>query len=145
MIVCGYNEQMGRGLKLLFEGVHATILERSRRDELPFSEVLRREIIEMTRISGALKAGQGCTLSMLVGLNAMVTALFEDLLSSGDPDLADEAVFMKEVDKMVIAVMESDQYNALHRPPSKSSDTIIERSAGAVGEWMMKEYASAPK
>jgi len=91
MAICGYNDKIGEGLRLLVEGM-VDALER-KAATASADEVLATELRELDAMISTLGTAEGETLpQMFVGLNVFASALFSDvqrqLLSSGSGDLS---------------------------------------------------------
>lgn len=90
MAICGYNEKIGNGLKLLIEGMIDAL--NGKMEVGSANVVLRRELVELDNIITVLKTVAGETLpEMFIGLNLLARAMFlevqEELLITGNDDL----------------------------------------------------------
>ena len=91
MAICGYNEKIGNGLKLLVEGMINSLEKKMEAGSA--NAVLQRELVELDNIITTLRTAPGETLpEMFVGLNLLARAMFlevqKELLASGNNDLA---------------------------------------------------------
>jgi hypothetical protein len=91
MAICGYNEKIGNGLKLLVEGMIDALEKKMEAGSA--SAVLQRELVELDTIIAILRTAPGEVLpEMFIGLNLLARALFskvqQELLASDSNDLA---------------------------------------------------------
>jgi hypothetical protein len=90
MAICGYNEKIGNGLKLLLEGMIESLEKKM--ESASADAVLQQELVELDNIIDVLKAAPEEVLpKMFVGLNLLAQAMFlevkEEFLSSDEQDL----------------------------------------------------------
>lgn len=78
MTICGYNETIGRGLRLLIQGMIEALERKS--EACPINELLDREVVELEAMIETLGVDDRNTLAqMFVGLNFLARALFEQV------------------------------------------------------------------
>ncbi len=91
MAICGYNEKIGNGLKLLVEGMIDALEKKMEGGSA--NAVLQRELIELDNIITVLRTAPGEVLpEMFIGLNLLSRAMFSEvqreLVVSGTNNLA---------------------------------------------------------
>ncbi len=91
MAICGYNEKIGNGLKMLVEGMIDALEKKVATSST--EAVLKRELVELDAIISVLKTAPGEVLpEMFIGLNLLAKSMFsevqKELHSSGSKDLA---------------------------------------------------------
>jgi hypothetical protein len=91
MAICGYNEKIGNGLKMLVEGMIDALEKKAATSSAEV--VLKRELVELDNIISVLKTAPGEVLpEMFIGLNLLAKSMFsevqKELYSSQSEDLA---------------------------------------------------------
>lgn len=138
MGICGYNDKIGDGLRLLFEGMSDALESKSKkRSSL---EVVERELIELDQIIGVLKTAPLETLpTMFAGLNFLARALFEhtheELQKSPERSLTD--ICEVTCEDFVSLLAETEGENERIAPGEWSEEAIATR-AKRLGEWALQ-------
>lgn len=90
MAICGFNDKIGEGLKLLVEGMIQALEAKAAATSA--EEVLQRELLELDSIISVLETAPGQVLpEMFIGLNLLAKAMFveteRELRYTGNSDL----------------------------------------------------------
>src|SRR5688572_9144852 len=80
MGICGYNSRIGEAIRQLALGMFEAVRDKAESEGIEIIDVLRREMIEVPRITSKL-TGQGQThLDMFAGLNTLALPYFAELI-----------------------------------------------------------------
>ena len=75
MSICGYNEMIGQGIRLMVKGMAVELIKKS--DETTPKLALERELEELPVLINKMKEkGNSTEIEMFVGLNLLAKALF---------------------------------------------------------------------
>ncbi|MBT0769856.1 hypothetical protein KIH74_13040 [Kineosporia sp. J2-2] len=140
MVVCGYNDTMGDGIRLLFEGMYQAILTKSEQERSTFRDVLRRELFGMLDVNRQLSVASSPDLQMLLGLNGMVLPHFTRLLDGPGPHVPKEE-FMAAVDDFVTMLADVEEYGSTLPAFHFTQGNAVEERAAKIGKWARDHYA----
>ena len=143
MTICGYNDLMGKGIRILFEGMYEAVRAKSEAEGVPFSSVLERELVEIPQINCALASRRSNTLSMFLGLNQMALAHFVDLLSRDPAKSGAKEAFMFEVDNFIATLRRAEDHSMSVPLAHGASREIIAVRAQQIGEWIAENLTVA--
>jgi hypothetical protein len=142
MAICGYNEKIGNGLKLLVEGM-IDALEKKMEDGSA-NVVLQRELVELDNIIAVLKTVPGKTLpEMFIGLNLLARAMFSDvqkeLLVSGNNDLAGAC---RRVGDGFISLLAQTELKHQELRSHDDGRTLAAAQARTLAQWALERSSS---
>jgi hypothetical protein len=137
--ICGYNEKIGDGLRLLIEGM-VDALE-TKTQVVSVNSVLSRELIELDSIISVLRSARGDVLpEMFIGLNLFASALFaavrREVCSAAPPTLANAC--MKVGEQFIELLSMTERENQL-LPLSEWSDDAIASRAKLLAGWALQQ------
>lgn len=140
MTVCGYNMRMGEGLRILFDGMYDAIQTKSDQEGVPFIHILRRELIEIPQINGAISSSNLTTLKLFYGLNEMALPHFKHVLEHSSEEIS-KAEFMAGVEEFVAVLEEVEDYNLTIPAVNLANKQLVVSRAAAIGNWIVNRFA----
>ncbi|MBT0769855.1 hypothetical protein KIH74_13035 [Kineosporia sp. J2-2] len=141
MVVCGYNDTMGDGIRLLFEGMYQAILAKSVQERSTFRDVLCRELIEIPNVNRQLSVAPSLDLQMFLGLNGMALPHFTRLLDTPGPYVTKQD-FMSAVDDFVTMLADVEEYGSTLPVSHFTEQDAVAARASKIGEWARENYSS---
>lgn len=136
MTVCGYNDGMGAGIRILCEGFYDAVDEKARLENKAFADILTREVIEIPNVNASLSRSEEYRAVMFRGLNAFALPLFREALSSCVEGSIAKPAFMELVDRFVACLAETESHNRSVRMVA-DEDAIAAR-ARHIGDWALE-------
>jgi hypothetical protein len=139
MSICGYNEKIGSGLRLLVEGMVDALEIKAANASI--DDVLNREIVELKAMIGTMReAGEQTLPAMFVGLNELAKALFEqvrlEMREDSSRTLSETCVNLGESFVTLLAETE-------HRNQQQQGGTIslnqADNLAVALAQWVLEQ------
>jgi hypothetical protein len=145
MTICGYNDKIGEGLRILFEGMIQALHEKAVKSSA--EAVMDNEIIELEAMINTLSRAKGKTLpEMFVGLNLLAKPLFErvraNLKSSVNGDLGMEC---REVGEAFVALLADAERKSIRQRLKLGSNIEPEELASDLAQWVLKECEKREK
>lgn len=142
MAICGYNDKIGDGLRILVEGMIEALEKKA--ESASANEVLDRELIELEAMISTMKRARGDTLpEMFVGLNMLAKALFErvqnNLRQTNGEDIAREC---KSVGKAFIHLLSETEKRNEFQKLAMAKNMPVDKLATALAEWVLSQSAS---
>ena len=143
MAVCGYNEEMGDGIRTLCRGMYNEIKKKSLMEGVSLSSILERELIEIPEINRCISKSSEANLSAFFGLNELALPLFSMALERCvDGDLPVEE-FDKIVERFINCLRRVEEKN-LMMPYSGKGEDLSER-ARRLGVWIAENASDTIK
>jgi len=136
MPICGYNEQMGDGLRELFTGIHKILRDKARKENIDFPFILYREVQEIPEINGHLEKAESVYLQMFLGLNYMVLPFFQHLRNLCKQGEVTEEIYFQEVENFLSDLRKAEQRN-LALAYESSDQEYLKNRAGGLGAWIV--------
>lgn len=138
MTICGYNQKMGDGLEVLFQGMYEAVAQKALQEGIEISAVLERELVEIPCINLELKRSFSPELQMFCGLNDIAMPFFAEVLehirSGKDPRTSFSMVLQEFVSTLEHAEGESEK-----RPQVEGKENVQGR-AKALGKWIRQKF-----
>ena len=135
MVVCGYDNKMGEGLRLLFEGVIAALERTADTDGISLRNAVGADLAEIPIVNARLSKSDGTEVRMCRGLNGMVLAVFEAIASETEDDESVGPRAAKHVDRFIELLSEAENHNEHIKT---SLDVSYEERADRVGRWIVE-------
>jgi len=139
MAICGYNEKIGEGLRILVDGMVEAL--ENKVDHSTVEEVLRREVIELETMIFTMKKAENETLTeMFVGLDILAKALFERVRKNLK-DLKSEALGAecRGVGESFIALLSEAEKRSEQRRIINGKEIPPEIFARELAEWVVRQ------
>lgn len=142
MAICGYNEKIGNGLKLLVEGMIEALEKKMEAGSA--NAVLQRELIELDNIITVLKTASGEVLpEMFIGLNLLARAMFSEvqreLAISGTNDLADAC---RRIGDHFIGLLAQTELKHQELRSHSDRQASVAAQARALAQWALEKSSS---
>jgi len=142
MAICGYNEKIGNGLKLLVEGMIDALEKKMEVGSA--NAVLQRELLELDNIITVLRTAPGETLpEMFIGLNLLARAMFsevqKELLISDNNDLAGAC---RRVGDSFIGLLAQTELKHQELRSHSDGHTSIAAQARSLAQWALEKSSS---
>lgn len=139
MAICGFNEKIGNGLRLLSEGM-IDALETKAVRSTP-EKVLARELVELENIISVLRTSEGEVLpEMFIGLNLFAKALFvraqQDLTSLRGESL--ETV-CREISENFIDLLSQTERRSEQMPLREDGSEAVAKRARELAQWALDQ------
>jgi hypothetical protein len=131
---------MGEGIRILFDGMYEAIRTKADQEQVPFAQILRRELIEIPQINSAISSSNVATLKLFYGLNEMALPHFEDVLARSRGAIS-KSEFMAGVEEFIAVLDEVENYNLTVPAASPSNKQLVASRAAAVGKWIVNRFA----
>jgi hypothetical protein len=146
MSICGYNDKIGDGLRLLVEGMIEALDRKTKAS--PIAAVLDREVTELEAMIGTLSKADHCTLAqMFVGLNILARALFEQVRQmpgvERESSWADECRSVCEAFTVLLSRTEN-HYEQSEQRRSALTKRSVERLAEQLALWALRHSEEDP-
>lgn len=136
MTVCGYNDGMGAGIRVLCEGFYDAVDEKARLEDKTFADILVREAIEIPNVNTSLSHSDDYRSLMFRGLNALALPIFQEALRESVGGAITKPAFMQLVERFIDCLAETEAHNQSVRMVS-DKDAIAER-ARRIGAWAVE-------
>ena len=139
MAICDYNDNIGRGLEILVEGMIEALEVKAKHESVDV--VFSRELVELETMIGVMEKAHGNTLpAMFVGLNLLARALFErvyrNLQTSRREDFAKEC---REVGKAFILLLAETERRHQDLRSTKGKEVAPYQLAKELAEWVVRQ------
>lgn len=138
MTICGYNDTIGEGLRMLVDGMVEALEKKA--ESTSVQDVLAREAVELDSMIAVMRNAQGGTLpEMFVGLNLLAKALFrrvqEDLIAQNSEDLGGAC---REVGESFIELLSNTENEYEERRALGGKSLSAQECAREVAEWALR-------
>jgi hypothetical protein len=141
MTICGYNDTIGGGLRMLVDGMVEALEKKAAKTSV--QEVLEREAVELEAMITTMRTAQGETLpEMFVGLNLLAKALFqrvqEDLKLQNSDDLG---AACREIGESFIELLSDTETEYEVQREAGGENLSAQTCAREVAEWALRRSA----
>lgn len=142
MAICGYNEKIGNGLRLLVEGMIDALEKKMEAGSA--NAVLQHELLELDNIITVLKTAPGEVLpEMFIGLNLLARAMFSEvqreLTISDSNDLAGAC---RRVGDHFIGLLAQTELKHQELRSHSNGRASIAAQARALAQWALEKSSS---
>jgi hypothetical protein len=145
MTICGYNERIGEGLRILVEGMVQALEEKL--NYASVSEVMDNEIIELETMIETMRATHGETLpEMFVGLNLLAKPLFERVRSNLRESKSENlGVECRAIGEMFVNILADTERRSIEQRLRKSKKASPDNLARELAQWVLLECKDREK
>jgi hypothetical protein len=138
MAICGFNDKIGQGIRLLFEGMIDALEKKAAATST--DEVLQRELVELDNIISVLRTAPGEVLpEMFIALNLLARSLFtnvqNELRSSKSNNLARAC---REVGDNFIDLLAHTELKSEELRSNQNGNESIAADARKLAQWALE-------
>jgi hypothetical protein len=142
MAICGYNEKIGNGLKLLVEGMIDALEKKMEAGSA--NAVLQRELMELDNIITVLRTAPGEVLpEMFIGLNLLARAMFSEVQRElAISDTNDLAGACRRVGDSFIGLLAQTELKHQELRSHSDGRASIAAQARTLAQWALEKSSS---
>ena len=131
MSICGFNETMEEGLKILFKGMILALENRALREKCSFRKVLELEIEEIPIINEKLSSADSVELKMFKGINLLALPLFKEASTLDSSPESVEKIYSSFIE----VLKKTEEYNLSH---IANKEVSLQDKANELGSWVIE-------
>lgn len=137
MTICGYSNEMGKGLRILFSAMFDVIDEKAKNEGVKFGDILERELLEIPEINRQLSPSTNFSHKMFMGLNIMALSHFTEIHARLTVDASNtKHLFMDAVDKFIATLEDAENYSLSVPLNDSLVESQIQERASDIGKWI---------
>lgn len=132
---------MGEGIRILFDGMYEAIRTKADEEGVAFAQILRRELIEIPQINGAIGRSNETTLKLFYGLNEIALPHFTKVLEQSSGEIS-KTEFMAGIEEFISVLDEVERYNLSIAPADPVNKQLVASRAAGIGKWIVARFSA---